>query len=89
MLFKEISLTVPLISHLVKSKEFDTEQKNLAFKAGFKVMDFTDKQSFSLNEGIALHYGMVFVEANNIINDTIDADKLKDFSEGMKRVGVN
>ncbi|PHI35207.1 hypothetical protein CBQ28_20540 [Pseudoalteromonas sp. GCY] len=47
-------------------------------------MEFTDKHSFYLNEEIMLHCGMVFVEASNIFDDTIDADKLKDFRKGIK-----
>nr|WP_321384601.1 hypothetical protein [uncultured Vibrio sp.] len=82
---KEISSAASLISNLVDSEDFNTEQKQeLAFQAGLKVMEFTDEHSFYLNEEITVHCGMVFVEASNIFGDTIDAGKLKDFRKGIK-----
>jgi len=84
---KEISSAASLISNLVDSEDFDTEQKQeLAFQTGLKVMEFTDEHDFYLNEEITIHCGMVFIEASNIFGDIIDSDKLKEFRKGIKDV---
>lgn len=82
---KEISVASSLIIDLIDIKDLtDDEKKEIAFQAGLKVVEYTDKHELYLNEEIAIHCSMAFVASGDIFEDEINEASLADFRQGIK-----
>lgn len=85
-LMAEIQLASSIIGELVENEDLSNEEKKeLAFRAGLKVPQYTDKHKFYLDEEITVHCCMAFVGTSDIFEEPIYVEELKDFRQAVKQ----
>lgn len=84
-LMSEIQLASSIISDLVENQDLSIEEKkNIAFHAGLKIPEYSDKHQFYLDEEITVHCSMAFVGTPDIFEDPINEKELKNFRKAIK-----
>lgn len=88
-LMSEIKLASSIINELIESKNIPLdEKKEMAFLAGLKVAEYTDKHQFYLNDEIIAHCCMAFVGTSDIFEDPNNQEMLNCFRQEVKEAYV-
>lgn len=85
-LMAEIQLASSIIGELVENEDLSIEEKKeVAFHAGLKIPQYTDKHKFYLDEEITVHCCMAFVGTGDIFEEPINEEELKHFRQAVKK----
>lgn len=84
-LMTEIQRASSVITALHDNTELTIDTKReVASKAGMKVLDYSDKHKFYLDEEIAVHCCLAFVGVSDIFEEDNDEDELTGFRQAVK-----